>query len=45
MNIYLDDLRDCPSGFTIARTMEEAIRLLEENEVEILSLDHGPGRK
>ena len=43
MNIYLDDLRDCPEGFTIARTMDDAIKLLEENDVEILSLDHDLG--
>lgn len=43
MNIYLDDLRDCPEGFTIARTMNDAIKLIEENDVEILSLDHDLG--
>lgn len=43
MNIYLDDLRDCPEGFTIARTVDEAIRLIESNEVDALSLDHDLG--
>ncbi|MCK2157249.1 MULTISPECIES: cyclic-phosphate processing receiver domain-containing protein [Exiguobacterium] len=43
MNIYLDDLRDCPEGFTIARTMDEAIALFEQHEVDILSLDHDLG--
>ena len=43
MNIYLDDLRDCPEGFTIARTMDEAITLFEQHEVDILSLDHDLG--
>ncbi|MFZ0075118.1 MAG: cyclic-phosphate processing receiver domain-containing protein [Exiguobacterium undae] len=43
MNIYLDDLRDCPEGFTIARTMDEAITLFEQHEVDVLSLDHDLG--
>lgn len=24
INVYLDDLRDCPEGFTLARTFEDA---------------------
>lgn len=43
MYLYVDDLRDCPLGFTLARTYEEAIHLLENNKVEILSLDHDLG--
>lgn len=43
MNIYLDDLRKCPKGFVLARTVEEAIALLEANEVDILTLDHDLG--
>lgn len=43
INIYVDDLRDCPIGFVIARTYEEAINLLESNKVNILSLDHDLG--
>lgn len=43
INLYVDDLRDCPSGFVVARTCQEAIRLLEEQEVDILSLDHDLG--
>lgn len=45
INLYLDDRRDCPEGFVIARNMEEALFYLEnENyEVEILSLDHDLG--
>lgn len=43
INIYLDDLRDCPKGFTIARNMEDAIRLFEKNAVNIISLDHDLG--
>jgi hypothetical protein len=40
INVYVDDLRDCPIGFVVARTFQEAIHLLENHEVEILSLDH-----
>ncbi|MBU3215836.1 hypothetical protein LL033_11805 [Clostridium estertheticum] len=43
INLYVDDLRDCPLGFTIARTVENAIYYLENFEVEILSLDHDLG--
>lgn len=43
INIYLDDLRLCPEGFAIARTYGEAVKLLEDNKVGILSLDHDLG--
>lgn len=43
MNIYLDDIRPCPEGFVIARTKRDCMKLLEENKVEILSLDHDLG--
>lgn len=43
INLYLDDLRDCPEGFTVARNMEQAIHYLENYEVNVLSLDHDLG--
>ncbi|WP_081957585.1 cyclic-phosphate processing receiver domain-containing protein [Paenibacillus sp. FSL R7-0273] len=45
MNIYMDDYRRRPEGFTLARTTEECLLLLRECEVGILSLDYdmGPG--
>lgn len=43
INLYLDDLRDVPEGFILARTVEEAIYYLENYKVEILSLDHDLG--
>ena len=43
INLYVDDLRDCPNGFVIARTVEEAINYLENYKVSILSLDHDLG--
>ncbi|KGR75221.1 cyclic-phosphate processing receiver domain-containing protein [Ureibacillus sinduriensis] len=43
INLYVDDLRDCPLGYTIARNMEEAIYYIENYNVHILSLDHDLG--
>lgn len=43
IDVYLDDLRDCPQGFVIARNYQDAINLLANNNVNILSLDHDLG--
>ena len=43
INLYLDDIRECPKGFIVARTVEEAIEILETQTVGILSLDHDLG--
>ncbi|WP_246361973.1 cyclic-phosphate processing receiver domain-containing protein [Paenibacillus alba] len=43
IHVYLDDLRPCPSGFTLAKDVNECVLLLEEFEVDILSLDHDLG--
>ena len=43
INLYLDDLRDCPESFILARTIEEAKYYLENFVVRILSLDHDLG--
>ena len=43
INLYVDDLRNCPEGFQIARTVEQAKYYLENFEIEILSLDHDLG--
>lgn len=43
INLYVDDLRDCPEGFEVARTVEEAVKILESGRVKILSLDHDLG--
>lgn len=47
IHVYMDDLRRCPSGFTLVRTVDECIELLRISEVDILSLDYdmGPGEK
>ncbi|GAB6989434.1 cyclic-phosphate processing receiver domain-containing protein [Paenibacillus pini] len=43
INLYVDDLRDCPDGFVVARTYKEAIKILKNKEVNILTLDHDLG--
>lgn len=43
IHVYLDDMRPCPRGFVLARTVRECICLLEECEVDVLSLDHDLG--
>ena len=43
INLYVDDIRDCPRGFTVARKVEEAIQYIENYEIHILSLDHDLG--
>ncbi|WPS85545.1 cyclic-phosphate processing receiver domain-containing protein (plasmid) [Brevibacillus halotolerans] len=43
INLYVDALRDCPDGFVVARTMEEAISLLSQYDIHILTLDHDLG--
>ena len=43
INLYVDDLRDCPEGFQVARNFNEAINYLKNYQVEILSLDHDLG--
>ncbi len=43
IHVYLDDLRPCPQGFTLAKDVKECILLLQEFEVDILSLDHDLG--
>ncbi|AQR96092.1 MULTISPECIES: cyclic-phosphate processing receiver domain-containing protein [Clostridium] len=43
INLYVDDLRDCPNEFQIARTVEQAKYYLENFNIGILSLDHDLG--
>ena len=43
MKLFVDDLRECPEGFEVARTYKEAIDFLENNEVAELALDHDLG--
>jgi len=43
IHVFLDDYRPCPPGFVAAKSAEECILLLEEEEVDILSLDYDLG--
>jgi hypothetical protein len=43
INLYVDDLRDCPNEFQIARTVKQAKYYLENFNIGILSLDHDLG--
>lgn len=40
LKLFVDDLRRCPEGWTPARTITEAIRILSTMDVEEVSLDH-----
>ena len=42
--LYLDDLRDCPSGYVLARSSAEAIDILKEKGMpSLISFDHDLG--
>lgn len=43
LNIYLDDLRDCPPQFVLAKNIEELKSLITTQDIAILSLDHDLG--
>jgi hypothetical protein len=43
INLYIDDLLDCPDRFIISRTVEQAKNYFENFQIEILSLDHDLG--
>jgi len=48
INIFMDDLRDCPDGFILVKTVSQLIYKLDElkeldQEVNIISLDHDLG--
>lgn len=43
INLYVDDLRDCPQGYEVARTVEEALEYMNSYKINILSLDHDLG--
>ncbi len=40
MKLYVDDVRPAPAGWRLARTVEQAVHLLETESVEELSLDY-----
>ena len=40
MRVWLDDVRPAPQGWTWAKTYDEATALLDNDDVQSLSLDH-----
>jgi len=43
MKIYLDDTRPAPKGWILVKNAPSAIKLLEEEEITEISLDHDLG--
>lgn len=47
MKIWLDDIREAPEGYLHCRSVNEAIKLIEENEhkeaIELIDCDHDLG--
>jgi len=43
VRLYLDDERPCPTGWVLVKTAEEAILMLDNEQVEEISLDHDLG--
>ena len=43
IRLYLDDVRPCPEGWTLAKTAKSAISILEKHDVKDVSLDHDLG--
>lgn len=43
MRVFLDDKRPCPEGWVLVQTPEEAIELLRQGQVSLISLDHDLG--
>jgi hypothetical protein len=43
MKLYVDDAREAPTGWTVARTFEEAMQRIASGKVTELSLDHDLG--
>ncbi len=42
MNVYMDDQRSCPFGYVSATTVE-ALQMVRDYDVNILSLDYNMG--
>jgi len=43
VRLYMDDLRKCPIGWHVARTVKDAIDIMSNYQVEEASLDHDMG--
>ena len=38
--LFVDDIREAPEGWDVARTYDEAIEMLSKTDYDVLSLDH-----
>ena len=45
MKLFIDDIREAPKGWEIARNSVEALSLLRQGTVEEISFDHDLGSK
>lgn len=43
MNLWLDDVRPAPDGWVWAKTSRDAIAVLTQGRVEVMSFDHDLG--
>lgn len=43
MNVYMDDQRSCPFGYVPATTVDCALQMVRDYDVNILSLDFNMG--
>lgn len=43
MNLFLDDVRDCPDDFLHAQSVNDAIKIMQLIPIEFASLDHDLG--
>jgi len=43
MNLFVDDKRNAPENFVIARYYEKAVKLMKENQLQVISLDYDLG--
>lgn len=43
VHVYLDDFRTCPKGFVLAKDAAECILLIDNEQIDILSLDFDLG--
>ncbi|WP_243521219.1 cyclic-phosphate processing receiver domain-containing protein [Bacillus pseudomycoides] len=43
MNVYMDDQRLCPFGYSLVTTVEDALKIVKNHDVRILSLDYNMG--
>jgi hypothetical protein len=45
MKLWVDDIRDPPNGWELARSYNEAISMLLESDINEISLDHDLGEE